>query len=109
PEMVGRNEGEYESCFFKKQPTTPEELDQAIAAMEVSCVPALRYAGDDPEVLRRLQAKELGDRCDVLIPSEKIPPAGGDPGPRMVDLDCALRPDLPRGIGKTGGGAAPPE
>jgi hypothetical protein len=109
PGMVGRNEGEYESCFFKKQPTTPEELDRAIAAMNVSCIPGLRYAGADPEVLRRLQEKELADRCDVLIPPEKIPPAGGDPGPRMIDLDCALHPDLARRIGKTGWAAAPPE
>src|SRR3954447_12183141 len=55
PEMVGRNEGEYEACFFRKQPTTPEELNQVIAAMQVSCVPALRYAGADPEILQRLQ------------------------------------------------------
>jgi hypothetical protein len=77
--------------------------------MEVSCVPALRYAGADPEILRWLQEKGLGDRCDVLIPPDKNPPAGGDPGPRMIDLDCALHPNLARRIGKTGWGAAPPE
>jgi hypothetical protein len=61
--------------------------------MEVSCVPALRYAGADPEILRRLEEKGLSDRCDVLIPPDKIPPAGGDPGVRMIDLDCALNPE----------------
>jgi hypothetical protein len=109
PEMVGRNKGEYESCFFQKQPATPEELDHVIAAMEVSCVPALRYAGADSEILRRLKEKGLADRCDVLIPPDKIPPAGGDPGVRMIDLDCALNPERARRIGKTGWGAAPSE
>lgn len=106
PDMVGRNEGEYESCFFRKQPATPEELDGVIAAMEVSCVPALRYAGDDPEILRRLREKGLADRCDVLIPPEKVPPAGGDPGVRMIDLDCALHPKQADRIGMTGRAAA---
>lgn len=32
-------------CFFKKQPSTPEELERAISAMHVSCVEALRYPG----------------------------------------------------------------
>lgn len=107
--MVGRNEVEYESCFFQKQPATPDELDRVIAAMEVSCVPALRYAGADPEILRRLQEKGLGDRCNLFIPPDKIPPAGGDPGLRRIDLDCALHPDLVRRLGKTGWKAAPPE
>jgi hypothetical protein len=53
-------------CFFKKQPETPEEIDQAIAAMEISCVENLRYAGDDPAILKRLC--ELGWRhlCDAF-------------------------------------------
>ena len=33
-------------CFFKKQPETAEEIDHAIAAMNISCVQNLRYAGD---------------------------------------------------------------
>jgi hypothetical protein len=107
--MVGRNKGDYESCFFKQQPRTPGELDKVIAAMEVSCVPALRYAGTDAEILRRLQENGLADRCDVLVPDDKIPPAGGDPFQRMIDLDCALHPETARRIGKTGWGAAPPE
>jgi hypothetical protein len=79
--------------IFRKQPDTPEELDRVIAATEVSCVLALRYAGADPEILERLRAKGLADRCDVLIPPEKIPPAEGDPGLRMIALDCTVHPE----------------
>jgi hypothetical protein len=107
--MVGRNEGEYKSCYFRKQPATPEELNHVIAAMEVSCIPALRYAGTDPEILRRLQDKGLGDRCDALIPGDKLPPDGPDPLSRLIDLDCALNPKLARRIHKTGWGGVAPE
>ena len=95
--------------LLKKQPTSPEELNQIIAAMEVSCVPRIRYAGAEPEILARLQEKGLGGRCDVLIPPEKIPPAGGDPGVRMINLNCALHSGTGRRIGKKGRKASPPE
>ena len=55
-------------CFFRRQPETPEEVELAIRACCVSCVWAVRYSGDDPEILRRF--RELGciDLCDVLAP-----------------------------------------
>jgi hypothetical protein len=102
PMLVGRHEGERRGCFFKKQPSTPEELDNAISAIEVSCIPALRYAGVDPEVLRRLEEKGLVDRCDVLIPETKIPPADDDPFTRMVKLDFALNPNIIQVTGNRG-------
>ena len=51
-------------CFFKKQPSTPEEIERAVTAMDASCVEALRYRGRDPEVLRRLEALGLSRLCD---------------------------------------------
>jgi hypothetical protein len=109
PEMVVRNTGDYENCFFRKQPTTSEELDRVICAIEISCIPALRYAGNDPDVLRRLEEIGCADRCDPLIPQDKIPPGGGDLSQRMIDLDRALHAEVAREIGKTGWGAARPE
>ena len=53
-------------CFFKKQPQTPEEVDEAIAAMSVSCVENLRYGGRDPEILRRLCEMGYRHLCDTL-------------------------------------------
>jgi hypothetical protein len=92
PMLMGRRKGEWGGCFFKKQPSTPEELEKAISAIEVSCIPALRYAGVDPGIHRRLEVKGLLERCDTLIPEEKIPPTDVDPFTRMVTLDRALNP-----------------
>ena len=50
-------------CYFKKQPQTPDELEQAIKALESSCG-SLRYRGDDPEVVRRLHACGKGHVID---------------------------------------------
>jgi len=108
PGMVGRTACE-SSCYFKKQPTTAGELDQVIEAMIVSCTSALRYAGVDPAMFGRLREAGRADRCDALIPRDKIPPAGGAPHQRMLDLDRALDPETARRNGKTGWGTAPPE
>ncbi len=63
PDMIGWAEDggdAYLHCVWKKQPETPEELDQAIAAFNASCVSAYRYAGSDPAILNRLGP----DVCD---------------------------------------------
>ena len=70
PELMGFDEETF--CYFKRQPTTPEELDHAIEAVCVSCIAALRYAGNDPEVLDRLRAKGAGEQCDVRSPGGEI-------------------------------------
>lgn len=41
-------------CYFKRQPETEEEVEQAINAVRVSCCRGVRYGGDDPEIIRRL-------------------------------------------------------
>ncbi|GAB1855708.1 hypothetical protein MHTCC0001_05420 [Flavobacteriaceae bacterium MHTCC 0001] len=64
---------EYEQCFFKKQPETENEIDQAIKAMMVSCVGALRYGGNDPQIIRRLYENDMADFCDHP-PSKNIEP-----------------------------------
>lgn len=48
-------------CYFKKQPETEEELSQAINACSVSEVCAVRYAGNNPKILKRLDK----DCCDI--------------------------------------------
>jgi ferredoxin len=56
-------------CYFKKQPETDEELDRAIEAVEVSCIAALRYCGNNPHIIQRLRKVKGIDgeeRCDVL-------------------------------------------
>jgi hypothetical protein len=55
PTLMGTDK-ETGQCFFLRQPTTPEEAEQACRAMEVSCCGAVRYSGDDPVILERLTA-----------------------------------------------------
>jgi hypothetical protein len=67
--------------FFVKQPETPNEVERACRAIDVCCVKALRYAGDDPAIIQRLQKwPASAECCDVLA----------------VDSDAAKRlPDNP--------------
>ena len=70
PELMGLDEAT--GCYFRRQPQTPEELEQAIEAVSVSCVAALRYAGNDPEILERLRAKGEESQCDAFSPGGGI-------------------------------------
>ena len=51
-------------CYFRKQPMTEAEIDQAIGAMMVSCVSALRYGGTDEKILKRLYENGMSELCD---------------------------------------------
>ncbi|WP_027421105.1 ferredoxin [Crocinitomix catalasitica] len=55
---------EFGQCYFKKQPESETELDQAIKAMMVSCVSALRYGGKDEKIIKRLYENDMSDFCD---------------------------------------------
>jgi hypothetical protein len=61
PELMGYD-AERAHCYFKRQPSTPEELEHAIEAVASSDIEALRYAGEDPYVLERLSPYV----CDAL-------------------------------------------
>lgn len=72
PELMGFDE-EARHCYFKRQPSTPEELEHAVRAVWVSCCEAVQYSGDDPTVarliaeyddegLRRMRQKERKTR-----------------------------------------------
>ena len=64
PELMGYDEET--GCYFKRQPQTSEEIEHATEAVWVSCVQALRYAGDDPMILERLRAKGCASQRDAL-------------------------------------------
>ena len=55
PELMGWTDDPGHHCYFKKQPANAEEVDHAIRALEVSCCGALRYGGDDPAIIARLE------------------------------------------------------
>lgn len=64
PELIGFDDAS--GCYFKRQPQTPEELERAVEAVWMSCVEALRYAGEDPAILERLRARGCKPQCDAL-------------------------------------------
>jgi ferredoxin len=63
PELMSMDEET--GCYFRRQPQTAEEIGHAVEAVRVSCVEALRYSGDDPEILERLRAKGCKSLSDV--------------------------------------------
>lgn len=52
---------EYWQCRFLRQPQTPNEFEQAIAAVNASCCGAVVYLGSDPEILARTERPPHSD------------------------------------------------
>src|SRR5687768_1411600 len=63
PELMGFEKRD--GCFFRRQPETAAEIQHAINAVHVSCVQALRYAGNDATIIDRLRACGCGHLCDA--------------------------------------------
>jgi hypothetical protein len=55
PDLIGWAE-DATSCIWKKQPTTPEEFEQAISVMGAACCGLHRYGGSDPKIMSRIPA-----------------------------------------------------
>jgi hypothetical protein len=55
PELMDYNEEG--NCYFKRQPRTPEEVDHAINAVWISCIEAVHYRGNDPEILAQIEER----------------------------------------------------
>lgn len=64
PDLIRRDE-DGAHCYFKRQPVSAEEVDQAIEAINVACCAALRYGGKDPQILHRIDL----DQCDHPLSS----------------------------------------
>jgi len=60
-------------CFFARQPTTREETDAAILSTWASCCGAVRYGGQDREVLIRLAEIGSAECCDHRLDDEPRP------------------------------------
>lgn len=65
PNLIAHQQEEYGHCYFKRQPETPEEIDQAINAIAISCVSGVRYRGRDEKIIQKLY--EIGEKnqCDT--------------------------------------------
>ena len=58
-----------DSCYIRKQPTTPGELKkmmEVMAAQELECI---RYRGSDPAIMRRIREEGGYDFFDRELPS----------------------------------------
>jgi hypothetical protein len=64
PNLLNDPEQPFEECFFRRQPETPAEIEQAISAICVSEMCALRYGGTDPTIVTKLREKQLASQCD---------------------------------------------
>lgn len=53
-------------CFFIRQPITEDETNAAVRGVWASCCGAVRYGGEDPEILTRLSALGVGSQCDQV-------------------------------------------
>jgi hypothetical protein len=67
PELLNDPAVEFQQCYFRRQPQTPEEIEHAIRAIGVSETAALRYGGTDQAIIRRLG----GECCDHQLQQEK--------------------------------------
>jgi hypothetical protein len=48
------SEGRESHCYFRKQPETSQEIEQAVKAVKGSCCGALRYCGSNAEITKRI-------------------------------------------------------
>jgi hypothetical protein len=67
PELVGwklSETSQFEHCYWIRQPANDDELTRAINIIHAQELGCHRYAGNDPQILRRLPAEE----CDALHP-----------------------------------------
>jgi len=53
-------------CYFKRQPITPEETEEAISAVAVSCCGSVRYCGSDQSVIKKLSDLGCAEACDSI-------------------------------------------
>jgi len=58
------------SCYFRRQPSTPAEVDQAVRAVWVSCCRAVRYRGSDPDIQKKIA--KLGDLESIDVPISRL-------------------------------------
>src|SRR5687767_2663229 len=66
PDMMGFDDT-VGHCFIKQQPSNDESVYGAIRALWSTETACIRYAGDDPEILRRLAEVGASFLCDAPI------------------------------------------
>jgi hypothetical protein len=88
PDLIGWVTEDMMHCYWKKQPSAPQEFRQAFAIFDGQEVGCHRYAGKDPEIQRRV-GYENCDHAISLI--EGVPFAESLPKFTVLDEDGLLR------------------
>jgi hypothetical protein len=70
PTLLAPLTDENSDTYFVKQPETEEEIEMACNAINSCCVSALRYGGNDPNVLARLSQGDC-DNTEFFLKSKK--------------------------------------
>jgi hypothetical protein len=74
PDLIGWADPEnLDHCIWKKQPETPEELEQALAAFAASEVGCYRYAGTDAAIMERIGLEYCDNAPAQPWPSQRKP------------------------------------
>jgi hypothetical protein len=68
PELLAKLGDTNSDTYFVRQPETADEIERACRALKSCCVPALRYGGKDPVIIKRLDNDPK--YCDHLLPNE---------------------------------------
>ena len=72
PDLIGWADpdgpGSSSHCIWKKQPESPAELEQALAAFDASEIGCYRYAGTDERIVERIGR----EYCDNPLPRYRI-------------------------------------
>jgi hypothetical protein len=104
PDLLANLNDTNGDTYFVKQPTTAEEIERACSALDVCCVKALRYAGDDPAIIQRLQ-KWSAECCDTSERKQQVKATRLPDNPPMQRTGAAgilsgVRKWLGRGSGR---------
>jgi len=54
-------------CYFKRQPQTPDEVENAISAVRVSCIEAVLYEGNDPDIIAKIRQMPCGSDAELPL------------------------------------------
>ena len=65
PNLFAPFDDKYTDTYFVRQPSTPDEIEQAIMAARVCCVSAVRYGGRDREIIAKLGNNP--EMCDYFL------------------------------------------
>jgi len=81
PDLIGWTDDKRSHCFWKKQPKTQAEIEQAIRVLESQELDCHRYAGTDPAILEKAP-KSCCDyappkKSDESITTETVVPTFG--------------------------------